>query len=77
MLSLIMSTSRIHYLRVMEVNKELMSYLIPIGWLLIAAMVTLLGMSGWYWVKLRNDKKVRLGNEAGNSSVYNGHYCKY
>ena len=58
MVSLIMSSSRIHYLRVMEVNKE-MSYLTLIGWLVISMMVTLVGMSGWYWVKSRKDKKVR------------------
>lgn len=55
MVSLIMSSSRIHYLRVMEVNKEMLGYIIQIGWLFIA-MVTLMGLSGWYWVS-RKDKK--------------------
>ena len=60
MLSLIMSSSRIHYLRVMEINKEMMSYTTLIGWWLVIPMVvTLVGMSGWYWVKSRKDKKVR------------------
>lgn len=78
MVSLIMSSSRIHYLRVMEVNKEMMSYITLIGWWLVIPMVvTLVGMYGWYWVKSRKDKKVRLGDEAGNRSVHNGRYCKY
>ena len=58
MLSLIMSSSHIHYLRVMEVNKEMMGYITLIGWWLVIPMVgTLVGMSGWYWVKSRKDKK--------------------
>ena len=50
MVSLIMSSSRIHYLRLMEVNKEMMGYIISIGWwMLIAMVVTLVGMYVWYW----------------------------
>lgn len=60
MVSLIMSSSRIHYLRVMEINKEMMSYITLIGWWLVIPMVvTLVGMFGWYWVKWRKDEKVR------------------
>lgn len=76
MVSLIMSSSRIHYLRVMEVNKEMMSYITLIGWLVIPMVVTLVGMYGWYRVSCK-DKKVRSGDETGNRSVYNGCYCKY
>lgn len=49
MLSLIMSSSRIHYLRLMEVNKEMLGYIISIGWwLLIAMVVTLVCVHVWY-----------------------------
>lgn len=50
MVSLIMSSSRIHYLRVMEVNKEMMSYIIQIGWL-FAIMVPLVVIYAWYRAK--------------------------
>ena len=59
MVSWIMSSSDIHRLRVMEVNREMMSYITLIGWLVIPMVVTLVGMSGWYWVKWRKDKKGR------------------
>lgn len=78
MLSFIMSSSGIHHARVTEVNKQLMGYIIPIGWwLVIAMMVTLVGMYVWYWVSRKIRKERRLGHEAGNSSVYNGRYCEY
>ena len=59
----------------MEVNKEMMSYIIQIGWL-FAIMAPLVVIYVWYRVS-RKEKKVRLGDEAGNRSVYNGRYCKY
>lgn len=59
MVSLIMRSSHIHRLRVMEINKEMMSYITLIGWWLVITMgVTLVGMYGWYRVS-RKDKKVR------------------
>ena len=41
MLSFIMSSSGIHHARVTEVNKQLMGYIIPIGWWLVIAMMVL------------------------------------
>lgn len=50
MLSFIMMAGSVHHARSMEVNKQMMNYIIQIGWL-FAIMVPLVVIYAWYRAK--------------------------
>ena len=73
MVSLIMSSSSVHHAMSREVNRQMLNHIIPIGWLVIAMVVTLVVIYVWHWVNLKRQLSEPMGPEpvepVGSESV--------